>query len=368
MKRVLITAPYPRGKAPSQRFRFEQYLDAFEAAGIRTEFAAFWADRHWPAIYDKGGLFFKIGATLSGFLRRFFLLFSLSRFDAVFIHREATPVGPPWWEYAASKIWRKPIIYDFDDAVWLPNNSAANEKLAGRFKAHNKTAKIIRMSRTVTAGNAFLADYARTFCSDVCVIPTTVDTEKRHNHLKTHRKSAVPVIGWTGSHSTVKQLVPIFPLLEEIHSTHPFQFLLISDIAPEKVPDFVTFCKWRKETEIEDLLKIDIGIMPLFDTDWERGKCGFKAVQYAALGIPSAVSEVGVNLKIVRDGATGFLCEALPVKAATRWRAALKKLLSDPELRANMGASARKHAEEAYSVSAVKDAYTAAVERASGEF
>lgn len=364
MKRVLIVAPYPFGKAPSQRFRFEQFLDAFEAAGIRTEFVAFWAERHWPAIYSRGGLFFKIGATLSGFLRRFFLLFRTSHFDAVFIHREATPVGPPWWERAVAKIWRKPIIYDFDDAVWLPNNSAANEKIAGRFKAHGKTARIIGMSRTVTAGNDFLAEYARSFCSDVCVIPTTVDTEKRHNRIKKHGNKAVPVIGWTGSHSTVRQLVPIFPLLEEIHKTQPFEFLLISDIAPQNAPDFVTFCKWRKETEIEDLLKIDIGIMPLFDTDWERGKCGFKAVQYSALGIPSVVSDVGVNRKIVRDGATGFLCESLPFQSAECWKKALTRLLRDRQLRADTGAAARKHAEDHYSVRAVKAAYTTALKGA----
>ncbi len=364
MKRVLIVAPYPFGKAPSQRFRFEQFLDAFEAAGIRTEFVAFWAERHWPAIYSRGGLFFKIGATLSGFLRRFFLLFRTGRFDAVLIHREATPVGPPWWEYAVAKIWGKPIIYDFDDAVWLPNNSAANEKIAGRFKAHGKTARIIGMSRTVTAGNDFLAEYARNFCSDVCVIPTTVDTEKRHNRIKIHEDKSEPIIGWTGSHSTIRQLIPLFDLLEKLRAELPFRFLLISDEAPPNMPDFAHFRKWSKASEIDDLAEIDIGVMPLFDSDWERGKCGFKAVQYSALGIPSVVSDVGVNRKIVRDGETGFLCEPLPLQSAERWKKALTRLLRDRHLRADTGAAARKYAEANYSVRAVRGAYTAALKGA----
>lgn len=357
MNRLLIVAPYPLGKAPSQRFRFEQYIGHLEAAGTKLAIASFWAEGHWPAIYQSGSLLLKVYATISGFLRRFALLFSLGEYDKILIHREATPVGPAWWEWAAAKIFGKTLIYDFDDAVWLPNSSAANKKLVGKFKAHSKTAKIIGWSKAVMAGNEFLASYAAQHCSKVVVVPTSIDTELHHNRVKTHSAKELPVIGWTGTHSTIKQLEPIFPLLEEIHATLPFQFLLISDVAPENLPDFVTFRKWQKDTEIDDLMKIDIGIMPLFDTDWERGKCGFKALQYMALGIPAVVSGVGVNTDIVDDGMNGFICEPLPLDGADKWRAALTTLVNDPEKRKVMGAAARELILEGYSVEALKGKY-----------
>ncbi len=357
MKRLLIVAPYPFGKAPSQRFRFEQYILHLRKAGIEVKVASFWRNSHWPAIYRKGALTLKIYATLEGFLRRFFLLFTLGRYHKVLIHREATPLGPAWWEWAAARIWRKALVYDFDDAVWLPNNSAANEKLVGRFKTHGKTSRIIGRCEAVMAGNAFLAAYAGQFCQKVYTVPTTIDTELLHNSIKQHKSGRTPVIGWTGSHSTLKQLVPLFPLLEKLQRELSFHFLLISDEAPQPLPDFVRFRKWNKAREIDDLMEMDFGIMPLFNTDWERGKCGFKALQYMALGMPAVVSAVGVNEEIVLDGTTGYICPPLPLADDSSWVAALRTLLHDHTLRAKMGAEARQRIVSHYSVEAWKEKY-----------
>lgn len=358
MKRLLIVAPYPFGKAPSQRFRFEQYLLHLRKQGIETKVASFWSKNHWPAIYQKGGFLFKVYATVLGFIRRFFLLFTLGRYHKVLIHREATPLGQPWWEWAAARIWKKTLIYDFDDAVWLPNSSAANEKLVGKLKTHGKTAKIIGWSKGVMAGNAFLAAYAAQFCDHVRMVPTTIDTALHHNRVKEHKADTVPVIGWTGSHSTLKQVTPLFPLLEALHKELAFHFLLISDEAPEAMPGFVRFRKWNKAREIDDLLEMDFGIMPLFNTDWERGKCGFKALQYMALGMPAVVSAVGVNSDIVEEGINGYICEPLPLgMAEANWRAALSALLRDHSLRLRMGTSARNRIVERYSVEAWKEVY-----------
>jgi glycosyltransferase involved in cell wall biosynthesis len=408
MKKVLIICPYPDGKAPSQRFRFEQYLDSEGGNFIQ---ASFWKEDEWPRIYRKGSIQFKVFSTIKGFGRRLRLLFQVRQFDKVFVHREATPIGPPWFEWAVTKLFRKPLIFDFDDAIWLPNSSKANEKLAGKLKFHGKTAKICSWATTVVAGNDFLADYARRYCNDVRIIPTTIDTEHHHNPdlyekigAKWFKKSArietsaanedpksyqdkpppptaivkpleasdqqpvadsrqptantnLPVIGWTGTQSTLKQLTPLFPTLEKIHKKHPFRFLLIADIPPANMPDFVEFRKWKKETEIEDLLEMDIGVMPLYHTDWERGKCGFKALQYQALGIPAVVSAVGVNTEVVKDGETGFICEPLPFKEGGEWKHNLSKLLESKELRLSMGGRARLHILQHYSVLSQKSAF-----------
>lgn len=357
MKRLLIVAPYPYGKAPSQRFRFEQYLDFLRGQGLACKVASFWSKRHWPDIYHRGNLPLKIYATLEGFVRRFFLLFTLHRYHKVLIHREATPLGPPWWEWAAAKIWQKQLIYDYDDAVWLPNSSAANEKYVGRFKAHSKTSKIIGWSSAVMAGNEFLASYARQHCKEVHVIPTSIDTDRHHCRIKQHSAHREPVIGWTGSHSTLRQLTPIFPLLIELQAKKAFRFVLISDEAPPDMPPFVSFVKWNKEREIEDLVQLDVGIMPLYDTDWERGKCGFKALQYMALGIPAVGSDVGVNPTIIDHATNGYLCEKMPLEEHRCWMSSLLSLISNAELRTEMGRSARQKIERDYSVKSLRQRY-----------
>jgi len=350
MSKLLIVAPYPEKRAPSQRFRFEQYINLMQNAGVEVRVVSFWSDRHWPAIYRKGQLPLKIYATIEGFLRRFLLLFALARYDGILVHREATPIGWPWWEWAAAKIWKKPLFYDFDDAVWLSNSSSSNARLVGGLKNHGKTAKIISWSQRVFAGNAFLAAYARQFSGRVDVVPTTIDTAHLHNKTKMHEEGWPQVIGWTGTHSTLKQLIPLMPILEKVHEKIWFKFLLIADLEPDDLPGFVEFRQWNKATEISDLMDIDIGIMPLFDTDWERGKCGFKALQYMALGIPAVVSDVGVNAEIVNDGVNGFLCEAMPLTNSVLWEKALTALLTDHALRASLGAAGRNTIIEKYSV------------------
>lgn len=403
-KKTIIICPYPKGKAPSQRFRFEQYLELLD---VQYAQVPFWSNDQWPAIYQKAGILKKLIATVGAILKRFISLLSIHRYDIVFIHREAAPIGSPWFEWAVAKIFRKPIIFDFDDAIWLPNSSEANAKWVGRLKNHGKTARIIRWSTTVFAGNEFLANYARPFCDDVRIVPTTIDLLGLHNiglfheskeleaaghrhqadelrqnissvitdaqnsrrrsehkyksmkqnHSRPAARDMRPTIGWTGTHSTLKQLIPLFPLLEQVFNEHPFRFLLIADQCPAIVPEFLEFRKWNKETEMQDLLEMDIGIMPLFNTDWERGKCGFKALQYMALEIPAVVSAVGVNTEIVCHGTEGFVAEAMPLGKSNVWKESLIELLTDPELRKRMGKAGRERVMAKYSVEALKDAY-----------
>lgn len=340
---ILFLVPYPHGQAPSQRFRFEQYLNFLQEKGITYDFSSFLDEKTWSLLYKQGHTWQKASGIVQGFFRRVKSLFLLHRYDYVFIHREATPLGPPFLEWIVGKVFRKKIIYDFDDAIWLPNTSASN-RVAAQLKWHHKVASICRWSYKVSCGNAYLCNYARQFNQNVVLNLTTIDTTGQHNRLKEQRTGKL-VIGWTGTHSTLPYLAPLFPLLEKLYQQYDFQLNVIANAPPEYEADFIKFIPWKKESEIDDLLSFNVGLMPLTDDPWAKGKCGFKALQYMALGIPALVSPVGVNTEIVEDGVNGFICTT-----DEEWYQALEKLMSDPDLRAEMGKAGRKKIEECYSV------------------
>ncbi|MBL7777524.1 MAG: glycosyltransferase family 4 protein [Chitinophagales bacterium] len=340
--RILFLTPYPRGSAPSQRFRFEHYYQTLTDSGISFHTQSFLDDKAWSVLYQQGMLLQKAAAIFRGFLRRTFCLFTLTRYDFVFIHREAAPVGPPIFEWCMARVFRKKIIYDFDDAIWLPNASDAN-RFASSVKYYHKVASICRWACKISVGNDFLADYARQFNTNVQVMPTVVDTEKVYRQLKDQDTPTV-VVGWTGTHSTIRFLEPLLPLVLKVcHETNA-HFLVIADKSPAIDFEKFEFVKWKEETEAEDVLRMNIGIMPLGEDDWSKGKCGFKAIQYMALGIPAIVSPVGVNSKIVDHNTNGFLCNN-----DQEWEAALRKLIADAALRTVMGKAAQLKIRTQYS-------------------
>ena len=348
MKKVLFITPYPKEAAPSQRFRFEQYLDILEANDYQIELAPFIDLETWHLLYDSGSSFKKMLGVAKGFIKRFFLVFRIGSTDHILIHREATPIGPPIFEWVATQIYKKKIIYDFDDAIWLPNTSEQNS-LAAKLKFHHKVGKICKWAHKVSAGNEYLASYAKQFNSNVVINPTTIDTENLHNPKLLSSKSKIGnlklTIGWTGTHSTLKYLDPIFPILDQLTEQFDFTLLVISNLPPVTERNYLKFIKWSKETEIEDLTTFDIGIMPLTDDRWARGKCGFKALQYLALETPAIISPVGVNTQIVSHGKSGYLCST-----DEEWELAIKSFLENPELIKKMGTEGRKHVVANYSV------------------
>jgi glycosyltransferase involved in cell wall biosynthesis len=191
-------------------------------------------------------------------------------------------------------------------------------------------------------GNNYLAEYARRFNRKVTVIPTTIDTDTYR--VEPVRDTASPVIGWTGSYSTVQHLDVLRSTLSELAKRERFRVRVIgpSDYKLEGVE--VEVVPWRSRTEVQDLAAVDIGIMPLPDNLWSRGKCGCKALQYMGLGIPAVCSPVGVNTDLIRDGENGFLANS-----AEEWIARLTVLLRSPELRRKLGMAGRKTVEERFS-------------------
>jgi glycosyltransferase involved in cell wall biosynthesis len=340
---------YPIGQSPSQRFRFEQYLTFLGQNGFRVSCQSFWDERTWTILYKPGHTLQKIVGFIKGVARRWIMLFRLSNIDFVFVHRECLPMGPPVMEWIIAKILKKKIIYDFDDAIWLPNTSEEN-KLVAFLKWHGKVAAICKWSYRVSCGNSFLADYARQFNKNVIVNPTTIDTTHLHDpsRFAIKKKNIQVIIGWTGTHSTLPYIEPLVPVLEKLEGKFPGQvrLLIIANKNPALKLKFVDFVPWSRQTEMEDLLQMDIGVMPLSDDEWAKGKCGFKALQYMALEIPALASPVGVNIEIIDNEVNGYWCHT-----ETEWLYYLEKLVTDKALRKQMGVAGRKKVISHYSVS-----------------
>ena len=340
--RILFVVPYPQGEAPSQRFRFEHYLRYLESSGISYKIAPFLDLNTWQILYKPGYKWKKIVGVIKGFLKRLLQLFFVRKYDIVFIHREATPLGPAWFEWWVTHIFRKRIVFDFDDAIWMPAVSKNNNRIKW-LRNFGKIKKICRWSTIVVVGNSFLAAYAGQFNNRVRIIPTVVDIEKTHNKIK-DQKTGIPAVGWTGSFSTLKYLDIVLPVLQKLQNQYDFTFIVIADKDPHLELKKYRFIKWNRETEVEDLLNFHIGLMPLYDDDISKGKCGFKAIQYMSLGIPAVVSPVGVNTAIVEDGSDGFLCVS-----EIDWKKRLAELIHNSSLRTDLGLAARKKIEERYS-------------------
>lgn len=349
-KRLAILCPYPFGQAPSQRFRFEQYLHVLEADGWDIKTYSFLNQSGWNVFYHEGLSLQKLYHLVLGFFNRWFLMTFIWRFQKVLIHREASPIGPPIFEWIIAKGYKIHVIYDFDDAIWLPNFSKQHQKIH-RLKAYWKIKFNLRWASQVVAGNDYLASYALKYNQNVRVIPTSIDT---NYHLKRNQKEGHKplVLGWTGSHSTMEYLLLLIPALEKLSLQYDFEFVVISNQEPSFTIPNLRFIPWTAATEIKDLSAIDVGLMPLTDDEWARGKCGFKALQYLALGIPAIASNVGVNKNIVSHGETGFL-----VNHPEEWYVSLRYFFEHPDASYAMGMKGRATVEAFYSVTSLSPTY-----------
>jgi glycosyltransferase involved in cell wall biosynthesis len=341
--KVLFVVPYPYGVAASQRFRVEQFFPLLTKNNIDYKLEPFWDNTTWQILYKPKHVFQKVWGMLKGFINRILVLLELPKYDFIFVHREATPIGPPWFEWLACKVFQKKLIFDIDDALWLPNTTDSNA-IAAKFKQHQKVNLIMKWCYRVSAGNKYLQQYAKQFNLDSVLLPTTVNTLTYYNQLKYQETDKI-TIGWTGSHSTLPFLDLITPVLQKLESEFQFNFVVIADKQPEIKLKSLLFIPWEKETEIQDLLKFNIGIMPLPLTEWAEGKCAFKAIQYMALGIPAVVSSVGANLDAVPDGVTGFVCNS-----EEEWYQRLRLLLQQTKIRITMGEAGKRWVEKRYAL------------------
>lgn len=348
-KSIIFVVPYPHGEAPSQRFRFEQYIPLLEQNGYQIHFAPFLDKKTWSKLYKEGSFFKKITGIIRSFVRRLITILTIHKYDFVFIHREASHIGPPIFEFIIAKIFRKKYIYDFDDAIWLANYSESNAKVH-RLKAYWKVKYCIKWAGQITVGNTYLSDYAKKINDNVTIIPTTIDTLHYHN-INTDYDQQI-VIGWTGTHSTMRFLDFLVPIIKKLEVRYDFEFRVISNKEPDYDLRSLNFMQWKRETEISDLNQISIGVMPLEHDIWSEGKCGFKCLQYMSLGIPAVVSPVGVNNVIVNHNVNGLL-----VESEQQWEDALEKLIQDKSERVRIGAAGKDTVTREYSVLAYSQEY-----------
>jgi len=337
--RILCVVPYPPDRAPGQRYRLEQWLQLLPPGSLEFELHPLLDEATYARLYEPGRWAAKIGGALSGLVRRLHDVVDAKAWDAAYLYREAFPLGLPVLEGLLQR--RVPVVYDFDDAIFLGDTSPAN-RVIGRFKRPDKVATVIGRSAVTTVGNAWLASYARQFASDVRVIPTTVDTD-RYVPVPGTDKGTVRV-GWSGSPTTSPHLRIVAGALEKI-SREPgvdLYFVGDPDLRLPGVP--VQVRRWDSGREIADLASMDIGIMPLPDDPWSRGKCGLKALLYMAMGLPTIVSPVGVATEIVEDGVNGLVATT-----EDEWLDALQALVADADLRRRLGEAARRTVLERYS-------------------
>lgn len=351
MPKILFIAAHRLDRSPSQRFRFEQYFDFLRENGFECHLSFLLTEEEDKFFYSEGNFLKKIFIAAKSFFRRWKDVKQASDYDIVFIQREAFMTGSTFFERQFNKSGKK-IIFDFDDAVWLPNVSDGNRKFEW-MKNCNKTSSIISLADFIIAGNDYLASYANQFNKNTKIIPTTIDTN--YHRESSEKKSDEKIcIGWTGSHTTIQHFehaVPFLKVLKEKFANKIY-FKVIGDDKYLNDELDVRGIAWNLQNEIKELSEFDIGIMPLPDNEWTKGKCGLKGLQYMALEIPPVMSPVGVNCEIVLDGVNGFLANT-----NSEWIEKISLLVESKELREKIGAAARKTVEKKYSVRSQQEKY-----------
>ncbi|MDD3877280.1 MAG: glycosyltransferase family 4 protein [Bacteroidales bacterium] len=353
MKRILFIAPHRLNRAPSQRFRFEQYLNYFKEKGYFYDFSPLVSEKDDKIFYSKGNYINKFFLFLKYFFRRLKDVILSNRYDIVYIQREMFFLGPAFFEFLLS-LTKAKIIYDFDDSIWLPNVSEANKNL-NWLKSFSKIKKAIGYANLVFAGNDYLRKFALNYNKNVVIIPTTINTEE-YVKQKINRNDDVVCIGWSGSITTIQHFKFAEPFLKKVKEKYGdrISIKVIGDKNYKNNELDVKALDWIKKDELLELSSFDIGIMPLPDDEWASGKCGLKGLQYMALGIPTIMSPVGVNKEIIQDGENGFLASE-----EQSWIDKISMLIESKTLREEMGLKARATVVEKYSFNAYKDVYLA---------
>lgn len=342
--RALFVVPYPHDTAPGQRFRYEQWLRLLPAGSIDVDVHSLLTPAAYASLYKPGAAAGKAVAAALGLARRLKDVVGANRYDVAFVFREAFALGPPVIESLLER--RLPVVYDFDDAIFVGDTSEANRSLAG-LKWPQKVERIVAGATMTTVGNEWLAAWARRHSDHVTVIPTTIDTDAYRPRPRLQRD--LIRLGWSGSPTTVKHLHTVDGALRRILKELPVELAVVGDASytlPEagSAGERVSAKAWSAASEIDDVSSFDIGIMPLPDDQWSKGKCGLKGLQYMALGVPTVMSPVGVNTAIIAPGENGFLATS-----EDEWVDVVTRLVRDEALRRRVGEAGRRTVVDRYS-------------------
>ena len=389
--KVLYLTKYTR-MAGSSRMRSYQYFPYLEKEGMKVSVKPFFDEAYLRDFYAGKK---NIGAVIKSYLHRFFVLFTVLRYDRVVIEKEIFPFLPAFAEWMMENLDIKYIV-DYDDAIFHNYDLSTNPIIRKFLGA--KIAKVMRYSGTVVAGNSYLAEYARKAgAKNIEIIPTVIDLDRytplptsglgNGNAFKVNKENSVTtsvghptegadispfragekiaapssevqpenssldqnkfVIGWIGTKTTFeKHLLPCKEWIKALQDQDSeIQFNIVGITDDMDLGKNVNYIQWSEKTEVSEILKMDVGIMPLQDSEWEKGKCAYKLIQYAACGIPGMASEVGMNKEVCIDSETGYIANN-----EEDWKEKILSLKNDPGNRLRMGANARSLVEEKYCI------------------
>jgi len=346
--RVLFLPLYPESM-PSSRLRVYQYLPFLKNRGIDGTVLPALSEPWFSKFYYSSSKALHFLQYLMEALQNLWRIREARKYDLVFIQKGILSTNLRGFDRLIEKTNSR-IIFDLDDSIYGRNLIEFNASLLRGLQDREQAAKISSLSRAVIAGNSYLKDCALRYNRNVHVIPTPVDTDrfKPRQNLTQRRREEI-VIGWIGLGSTLEWVRPLQRVFQELTRRYPIRLKFItrpdgqsSAGWPEGRFDVVP---WSYETEVKEMEAFDIGVMPLPDTEWSKGKCSLKLLQYMALGLPSVSSRIGMNCEVVEDGVEGFLAGDID-----EWTQKLSLLIEDPSLRERMGRLAREKVLGRYSL------------------
>ncbi|MGD0060995.1 MAG: glycosyltransferase family 4 protein [Verrucomicrobiia bacterium] len=336
MKVLFLTQTGELG--PSSRYRVYQLLPELQKLGVQCDVSPAIDDALYRRLYlGSSGRTSRAAAFSAAWRQRRRDLARINDFDVVFVQKGVFPGLYSGFEKKLAA--RKPLVFDFDDAIWLPR--VGGSRVLQSLHREAAVQDVLRCARAVIAGNDFLAEYASRFNKTVTVVPSSISLED-YPHAPDSN-----LVGWIGSRTTLPYLKPLKPAFDALGITPR----IIASGNPVQLGFDIEFRPWQLETELAELSQLGIGIAPLLDTPWERGKCGVKILQYMACGIPVVASPVGVNSKIVLHGVNGLLATHIE-----DWAPAIHSLITDPKLRQRLGAAGRQTVEKRFRVQRAAEA------------
>ncbi|MCX6812230.1 MAG: methyltransferase domain-containing protein [Candidatus Berkelbacteria bacterium] len=348
--KVLFLTQYDE-TGPSSRVRVYQFLPNFKKAGLKFSVKPLLTKELKIISQNDSPFFLKIrtGAVLIGnFFRRYIDVISALGYDVVVVQKDTLP----FLQFSILRLFNRKIIYEFDDAIWQPNPGVKKNRISAWLFSYRKKllSRILKKSAYVLAENSYLLRYAKQFNKNLEIISAPIDTKKYQPAKKPSKKQIV--IGWLGSPTTTYLLLSLKSVLDKIAEKNDVVLHNIggNEVKFDKIK--VENIAWTEKSEVGNLRKFDIGLMPLDNSPFNRGRLGYKMIVYFAMGIPTVASNVGLNKTAIKNGENGFL-----VKDEKEWILVLKKLIESEKLRKSIGRSGRTAAESIYALDLCAEKY-----------
>jgi len=343
VKNIIFLTKYGN-LAASSRLRAYQYKDKIDSPILNVEVQSLFSNKYLEKRFKSKSI--SIFYIFYLCLKRLFFLFKLKKYEVIIIHLELFPYVPPLVEWVLFKS-NKNIYFDYDDAIF--HNYDLSDNLYIKLFLSRKIKYLMKMSAGVIAGNQYILNYAQNAGTKrILTLPTVIDLDKYASNPPSYKKNKNFTIGWIGSPSTTKYLEIIKEPLARLGLKIPILLYLVgADCNYEISIDNVEIISipWSELNEQEALKVFDVGVMPLYDNPWEKGKCAFKLIQYMASFLPVVASDIGMNAEIINNYNNGFVA-----KNSGDWFNFFYMIYSQPKLRGEMGLKGRNIVEKNFTI------------------